>query len=83
MQTERFAKDVDEESKGEMKIQPFLASQLGSEQDTVQQVARGRIDMGGFSAGSAGAGGARDGAAVDALSTSATCRSRTACSTTT
>ena len=52
MQAERFAKDVDEESKGEIKIQPFFASQLGSEQDTVQQVARGRIDMGGFSAGS-------------------------------
>ena len=29
------------------------ASQLGSEQDTVQQVARGRIDMGGYSGGSA------------------------------
>ena len=53
MQAERFAKDVDEESKGEIKIQPFLASQLGSEQDTVQQVARGRIDMGGYSGGSA------------------------------
>lgn len=53
MQVERFAKDVDEESKGAIKIQPFFASQLGSEQDTVQQVARGRIDIGGFSAGSA------------------------------
>ena len=53
MQIERFAKEVDEESKGEIKIQPFLASQLGSEQDTVQQVARGRIDMGGYSGGSA------------------------------
>ena len=53
MQIGRFAKDVEEESKGELKIQPFLSSQLGSEQDTVQQVARGRIDMGGYSAGSA------------------------------
>jgi len=53
MQINRFAKDVEEESKGEIKIQPFLASQLGSEQDTVQQVARGRIDMGGYSGGSA------------------------------
>jgi len=52
MQIERFAKEVDAESKGEIKVQPFLASQLGSEQDTVQQVARGRIDMGGFSIGS-------------------------------
>ena len=53
MQIERFAKAVDEESKGELKIQPFFGSQLGSEQDTVQQVARGRIDIGGFSSGSA------------------------------
>ena len=52
-QIERFAKHVDEESKGELKIAPFFGSQLGSEQDTVQQVARGRIDMGGYSAGSA------------------------------
>ena len=51
MQVERFAKDVSEESKGGMVIQPFFASQLGSEQDTVQQVARGRIDMGGYAAG--------------------------------
>lgn len=50
-QTERFAKEVDEESKGTIKISPFFGSQLGSEQDTVQQVARGRIDMGGFAAG--------------------------------
>jgi TRAP-type transport system periplasmic protein len=52
-QVERFAKDVSEESKGALAIQPFFSSQLGSEQDTVQQVARGRIDMGGYSAGSA------------------------------
>ena len=53
MQIGRFAKLVEEESKGELKIQPFLASALGSEQDTVQQVARGRIDMGGYSTGAA------------------------------
>ncbi len=52
-QINRFAKDVEEESKGAIKIQPFLSNQLGSEQDTVQQVARGRIDMGGYSSGSA------------------------------
>ena len=52
-QINRFAKDVEEESKGALKIQPFFASQLGSEQDTVQQVARGRIDMGGYSSGAA------------------------------
>ncbi len=53
MQINRLAKDVEEESKGELKLVPFFASQLGSEQDTVQQVARGRIDMGGYSTGSA------------------------------
>lgn len=53
MQTERFARAVHEESGGELRIQPFFASQLGSEQDTVQQVARGRIDMGGYSGGAA------------------------------
>ena len=52
-QIERFAKIVDEESKGELKINPFFGSVLGSEQDTVQQVARGRIDMGGYSTGAA------------------------------
>ena len=52
-QINRFAKDVEEESKSEIKVSPFLASQLGSEQDTVQQVARGRIDMGGYSSGAA------------------------------
>jgi TRAP-type transport system periplasmic protein len=53
MQINRYVKDVEEESKGAIKIQPFFASALGSEQDTVQQVARGRIDMGGYSSGSA------------------------------
>ena len=51
MQLERFAKDVEEESKGSIKIDQFIAAQLGNEQDTAQQVARGRIDMGGFSSG--------------------------------
>ena len=51
MQLERFAKDVDEESKGALKIEQFIAAQLGNEQDTAQQIARGRIDMGGFSNG--------------------------------
>lgn len=51
MQLERFAKDVEEESKGSIKIDQFIAAQLGNEQDTAQQIARGRIDMGGFSNG--------------------------------
>ncbi len=51
MQLERFEKDVAEESKEGLKIQSFIGAQLGNEQDTVQQLARGRIDMGGFSTG--------------------------------
>jgi len=49
MQVQRFQKQVEEGSKGSLKINAFLNSQLGSEQDTVQQVARGRIDSGGYS----------------------------------
>jgi TRAP-type C4-dicarboxylate transport system substrate-binding protein len=49
MQVKRFQKQVEEVSKGTLKINAFLNSQLGSEQDTVAQVARGRIDMGGYS----------------------------------
>jgi TRAP-type C4-dicarboxylate transport system substrate-binding protein len=49
MQAERAAKNIDEESRGTLKIEVFLNSQLGAETDTVQQVARGRIDMGSFS----------------------------------
>lgn len=49
MQVERFASVVTESAKGSLKINAFLGGQLGNEQDTIQQVARGRIDMGGFS----------------------------------
>lgn len=49
----RLAQAVEEESKGSLKIEAFIAAQLGNEQDTVQQVARGRIDMGGFASGAA------------------------------
>jgi TRAP-type transport system periplasmic protein len=49
MQAERFATEVGTDSKGAVKVNVFLASQLGSEQDTIQQVARGRIEMGGYS----------------------------------
>ena len=50
-QLERFQKAVDEESKGALKIDGFIGAQLGNEQDTIQQMARGRIDMGGFATG--------------------------------
>lgn len=46
---EEMTKVVDEASKGSLKVNVYLNAQLGNEQDTVQQVARGRIDMGGFS----------------------------------
>lgn len=49
MQVQRFQKQVEDASKGSLKINAFLNSQLGSEQDTVAQVARGRIDSGGYS----------------------------------
>jgi TRAP-type transport system periplasmic protein len=49
MQVERMVKIASESSGGAFKINAFLNSQLGSEQDTIQQVARGRIDMGGYS----------------------------------
>ncbi|UYN97057.1 MAG: TRAP transporter substrate-binding protein [Enhydrobacter sp.] len=55
MQLDRFVKDVNEESKGAIKINPFINAQLGNEQDTMQQTARGRIDMGGFSVAAAAA----------------------------
>ena len=49
MQINRFVADMDKESAGSMKVIAFINAQLGNEQDTMQQVARGRIDMGGFS----------------------------------
>jgi len=55
MQLDRFVKDLDEETKSAMKIIPFINAQLGNEQDTMQQTARGRIDLGGFSVAAAAA----------------------------
>ncbi|MBL8331088.1 MAG: TRAP transporter substrate-binding protein [Rubrivivax sp.] len=49
-QAERVAKAAEEESGGSLKISVFHSGQLGSEVDALQQVARGRIDMGPFSA---------------------------------
>lgn len=36
-------------SKGDLVVKPFLGGQLGPEPVVIQQVARGRVDMGGFS----------------------------------
>ncbi len=46
---EEMTKAVDEASKGSLKVNVYLNAQLGNEQDTIQQLARGRIDMGGWS----------------------------------
>ena len=67
MQVVRFQKQVEDGSKGSLKINAFLNSQLGSEQDTVQQVARGRIDSGGYSIDRRLAAGAGDLAAQHPL----------------
>lgn len=48
-QAERLKAAIAEESKGAVQMDLFIAAQLGNEQDTIQQVVRGRIDMGGFS----------------------------------
>lgn len=52
-QIERFARDVEDASRGDLKLQLFLGAQLGNEPDTMQQVARGRIDMAWVSASGA------------------------------
>lgn len=44
-QAERLAANVAEASKGDVKIEVFVNAQLGNEQDVLQQVIRGRIDM--------------------------------------
>jgi TRAP-type transport system periplasmic protein len=51
-QVNRSAADVAEATAGSVKIVPFFNSQLGSENDAVAQIARGRIDMGGFTTNS-------------------------------
>lgn len=53
LQIERIIAKVAEETKGTVKIEAFYGGQLGNEQDTVQQVARGRIDAGMFAIGAA------------------------------
>ena len=51
-QIDRTAAEVAEETKGAVKITPFYGSQLGSENDAIAQISRGRIDMGSFTANS-------------------------------
>ncbi|BCN38501.1 ABC transporter substrate-binding protein [Alicycliphilus denitrificans] len=47
-QVERLAADIESETGGAVKIVPFHNSQLGAEADVISQIARGRLDMGGF-----------------------------------
>ncbi|MHA7598835.1 TRAP transporter substrate-binding protein [Alicycliphilus sp. T452] len=47
-QIERLAADIAAETGGAVKIVPFHNSQLGAEADVISQIARGRLDMGGF-----------------------------------
>ena len=51
-QIDRISANVAEETKGAVKITPFHGSQLGSENDAIAQISRGRIDMGTFTANS-------------------------------
>ena len=44
----RLAEAVEKESGGALKVEPYFNSQLGTENDTLAQVARGRIEMGLF-----------------------------------
>lgn len=51
-QIDRTAADVAAETKGAVKITPFYGSQLGSENDAIAQISRGRLDMGSFTTNS-------------------------------
>ena len=46
----RTAAFMDAETKGAVKIAPFYNSQLGSENDAIAQISRGRLEMGSFTA---------------------------------
>lgn len=49
-QIDRMVAQIGEETQGAVKITPFYGSQLGSENDAIAQIARGRLDMGSFTA---------------------------------
>ena len=51
-QIDRTAAQVAEATGGAIKINPFYGSQLGSENDAIAQISRGRIEMGSFTANS-------------------------------
>ena len=47
-QVHRLADAIARESEGRIKVEPYFNSQLGTENDTLAQLARGRIEMGVF-----------------------------------
>jgi TRAP-type C4-dicarboxylate transport system substrate-binding protein len=51
-QIDRTAADVAASTNGAVKITPFYGSQLGSENDAIAQISRGRLDMGSFTTNS-------------------------------
>ncbi|MCE8556561.1 TRAP transporter substrate-binding protein [Ruegeria pomeroyi] len=54
VQVNRLVAAIAEESEGRLKIEPYFNSQLGSENDTLAQLARGRVEMGLFTISAAG-----------------------------
>ncbi|WP_204113447.1 TRAP transporter substrate-binding protein [Shimia biformata] len=54
VQVNRLAELIAKESDGRLKVEPYFNSQLGTENDTLAQLARGRIEMGLFTVSAAG-----------------------------
>jgi TRAP-type transport system periplasmic protein len=52
-QVNRLAEAIAKESEGRLRVEPYFNSQLGSENDTLAQLARGRIEMGLFTVSAA------------------------------
>ncbi|WP_204114501.1 TRAP transporter substrate-binding protein [Shimia biformata] len=53
VQVNRLAELIAKESDGRLKVEPYFNSQLGTENDTLAQLARGRIEMGLFTVNAA------------------------------
>ncbi len=53
-QVNRLAEAIATESEGRLRVEPYFNSQLGTENDTLAQLARGRIEMGLFTISAAG-----------------------------
>lgn len=53
-QVNRLAEAIAVESDGRLRVEPYFNSQLGTENDTLAQLARGRVEMGLFTVSAAG-----------------------------